>query len=133
MVVAHDAGDFPSAGLLLPDHHELGITAVFAAVLDVAKPLRGDVYSPVALDGKHFQAARHQRAADVGALGKQPCEARFGLAEIAQAAFVVEKLQVRGEVGHELIHVMGIEGGKHFRVEFRHLLIQLILGGRQWG
>ena len=133
MVVAHDARDFPGVGLLLPDHHELGIAAVVAAVLDVAKPLRSDVHGPVALDGKHFQAARHQRAADVGALGKQPREARFGLAEIAQAAFIVEKLQVRGEVGHELIHVMGIEGGKHFRVEPGHLLVQLILGGRHWG
>ena len=61
VVVAHDAGDFSGAGLLLPDHHELGIAAVVAAVFDVAKSLLSDVHGPVALDGKHFQAARHHR------------------------------------------------------------------------
>ena len=54
MVVAYDPGDFPSAALLLPDHHEFGIAAVVAAVFDVAKPLRGDVHGPVVFHGKHL-------------------------------------------------------------------------------
>ena len=132
MVVAHDAGDSPSAGLLLPDHHELGVAAVVAAVLDVAEALGGDVHGPVALDGKYFQAARHQRAADVGALGEQAREACFGLGEVAQAAFVVVKLHVIGEGGHELVHVVGVEGGEHFRVEPGHCLVKLIPGRWLW-
>ena len=81
MVVAHDPRDFPAAALLLPHHHELGVAAVLTAIFGVAKPLRGNVHGPVLLDGKHLQAARHQRAADVGALGKQAPES-FGRVSI---------------------------------------------------
>ena len=123
MVVAHDAGDFPGVGLLLPDHHELGVTAVVAAVFDVAKPLRGDVHGPVVFHGVHFQAARYQRAGDVGGLGKQARKRFLGLGEVGQAAFIGVKLHVFGKVGHELSHVFGIEGGEHFRVQSGHGLV----------
>ena len=68
MVVAHDAGDAPIAGLLLPHHHELGVAAVVAAVFDVAEALGGDVPGPVVF---------------YRALGEQAYEAFAGLGEVA--------------------------------------------------
>lgn len=44
MPVAHHAGDFPRAPLLLPHHRKLGVAAVVAAVFDVAKSVNADVH-----------------------------------------------------------------------------------------
>jgi hypothetical protein len=122
VAVAHDARDFPSVRLL-PDHHKFGLIAVLLPIFDVAESLCRDVHCPVVFDGIYFQSTRHQRAGDVGALGKQAREALFGLNEVGQDAFVMVKLQVMGKVGHELIHVVGIEGRKYFRVQPGHRLV----------